>query len=116
MDYQMIAEVAHEVNKACCEFHGDDTQLPWDEAPDWQRDSSIAGVKFVIENPNATAEDVHDSWVQTKLDAGWFWGPVKDADKKEHPCIVGYDSLPDEQKLKDHLYRAVVTTMAEFID
>ena len=39
---------------------------------------------------------------------GWKYGPVKDAQKKEHPCFLPYAELPPEQKAKDYLFRAVV--------
>ena len=96
-----IAKVCHEVNRAYCAAIGDLSQLPWDEAPQWQRESAVKGVAFIIENPAAKPSASHDSWLAEKASAGWKFGPVKDADKKEHPCFVPYDELPVEQKAKD---------------
>jgi len=39
---------------------------------------------------------------------GWKYGPVKDVEKKEHPCCVEYHELPVDQKAKDFIFRAVV--------
>jgi len=110
-----IAQICHEANKALCESTGDFSQKSWSEAEDWQRESAILGVKFALENPEAPASAQHDAWMKDKLDAGWKFGEVKDAEKKEHPCIVPYDQLPPHQQAKDHLFRGVVQSLAHFV-
>ena len=106
--FEYAARVAHEINRAYCQALGDDTQPPWHEAPQWQRDSAIQGVKFHFGNPDAGPEASHESWMQQKLADGWAYGPVKDPERKEHPCIVPFHDLPREQQAKDYLFRAVV--------
>lgn len=103
-----IAELAHEVNRAYCRAIGDDSQLPWAEAPLWQKQSAIAGVKaqWYDKNPNPRAS--HESWLAHKLAEGWSWGPVKSEERKTHPCMVPYDDLSSEQRAKDVLFVAVV--------
>ena len=108
MNKEQIARVCHETNKAFCETIGDNTQKPWDEAEQWQRDSAIKGVQFALDNPNAPASAQHDAWLTDKIEAGWKYGPVKDPVKKEHPCMVPYDELPEDQRIKDHLFKGVV--------
>ncbi len=107
-----IARVCHEANRAYCATLGDMSQKPWDEAPEWARESAIKGVRFIRENPSAGPGASHDSWLQEKEATGWKWGPKKCADLKEHPCCVPYDELPKEQRLKDHLFGAVVRALA----
>ena len=29
---------------------------------------------------------------------GWVWGPARDDAKKQHPCLVPYEELPEEEK------------------
>lgn len=103
-----IARVCHEANRAYCLSIGDASQVPWADAPEWQRASAVKGVEFNIENPDAPESAVHDSWLEEKRAAGWKHGPVKDAEKKEHPCFVPYAELPDEQRRKDALFKAIV--------
>lgn len=103
-----IARVAHEINRAYCQALGDDSQPPWDQAPDWQRASALAGVEFHLANPAAGPEASHESWLAVKLADGWTHGPVKDPEAKRHPCICPFAELPREQQAKDHLFRAVV--------
>lgn len=103
-----IAKVAHEINRAYCAALGDHSQPAWSDAPEWQRISALNGVAFHITNPFAGPDDSHSAWVSDKLRNGWKFGPVKDAELKEHPCILPYEQLPAEQKAKDYLFRAVV--------
>ena len=103
-----IAKKCHEINRAYCAALGDTSQLPWDQAPEWQRQSAINGVQFHIDHPDAGPDASHNSWLEEKRSAGWKFGPVKDADKKEHPCFVPYDQLPAEQKAKDYLFKQTV--------
>lgn len=112
----LIAMAAHEANRAYCASLGDLTQLLWDDAPDWQKDSAIAGVNMHLANPDATPEDSHASWLAEKVSAGWVYGPVKDAEKKEHPCCVPYAELPEAQKAKDYIFRGVVHATKRALD
>ncbi len=108
MDTVSIARIAHEVNRIYCQSIGDNSQLAWADAPEWQKDSAVAGVSFLASNPSATPENSHESWLAHKEADGWKFGPVKDPDKKEHPCFVPYADLPPEQRLKDAFFHAVV--------
>lgn len=107
-----IARVCHEANREWCRVNGDDSQLPWDQAPAWQRESAIQGVRTVCDNPHATPELQHQAWMDRKLSEGWKFGEVKDAEAKTHPCLVPYDLLPPEQRRKDDLFLAVVRALA----
>ena len=102
------ARVAHEVNRAYCQAIGDTSQVSWEDAPDWQKDSAVAGVRAHVADPSLTPEQSHQKWYDHKKKEGWTYGRVKDADKKEHPCMVSYAKLPLEQRIKDHLFKAVV--------
>lgn len=112
MDVQSIARVCHEANRAYCQSIGDNSQLDWDSAPDWQKHSVENGVRFHLENPNAAPSHSHEEWLKEKQATGWKYGPVKDPEKKEHPCFVPYEELPEEQKKKDALFIAVVHALA----
>ena len=107
-----IAAAAHAVNAAYCLSLGDDTQKPWGEAPDWQKESAIKGVEFLLSNPDAPVSATHDSWTEQKLADGWIYGETKDEEAKTHPCLVPFEELPIEQKAKDHLFAAVVRSLS----
>jgi hypothetical protein len=112
MNVNEIAQLAHEVNRAYCAAMGDMSQLGWADAPDWQKDSAVNGVRAHM-NGDLTPEQSHELWMAQKQREGWVYGPVKDPAKKEHPCMVPYNELPIEQRAKDYLFRSVVQTVRD---
>jgi len=109
----LIASIAHAINAAYCMSLGDNSIPAWDDAPEQQRNSIIAGVEMHLANPDATPEQSHESWLAQKLADGWIYGEVKDPELKQHPCVLPYDELPPEQKAKDYLFRAVVHALKD---
>lgn len=102
-----IARICHEVNRAYCQALGDFSQPKWEDAPEWQRESARMGVDLHLMGcfgPEAS----HVSWMSQKVSEGWKYGPVKDAEKKEHPCMVPFAELPREQQAKDFIFKAIV--------
>jgi hypothetical protein len=112
MKTEQIAKVCHEANRAYCLGLGDDTQKPWEESPEWQRNSAIKGVRFHIKNPEASQSASHDEWLKLKQSEGWKYGKIKDVEKKTHPCFVPYDKLPKKQQKKDALFSAIIKALA----
>ncbi len=106
-----IAKMCHEANKIWCEQNGDGSQKSWDDAEEWQRESAVKGVVFKLENPDAGHDAQHNSWMKEKVDAGWVYGEVKDAEAKTHPCIVPFEQLPIFQQKKDALFCAIVDAL-----
>lgn len=106
-----IAKACHEANRVWCQANGDDSQKHWQDAEQWQRDSAIKGVEFAIANPDAPDSAQHDAWMADKIAQGWVYGEVKDAEAKTHHCIVPFDQLPEFQRKKDTLFRAIVNAL-----
>lgn len=111
MNIEKIAQVAHETNRAYCETIGDNSQAPWENAPEWQKNSAIDGVNFHLNNPNSQPQDSHENWLKLKDSEGWKYGKVKSEGKREHPCCVPYNQLPAEQRVKDSLFLGVVRAL-----
>lgn len=49
----------------------------------------------------AIAENAHDVWAAERQAQGWTYGPQRDDQKKETPCMVAYSQLPDSEKKFD---------------
>ena len=53
----------------------------------------------------ALAEDisknVHEVWAQNRMNEGWTYGPVRDDQKRQTPCLVPYEELSEEEKAYD---------------
>lgn len=108
---ERIAKVCHEVNRGLCLAMGDDSHVSWEAAPEWQRESSMAGVEMHLANLDATPAESHEAWMLQKAEDGWVLGE-KDEDAKTHPLMVPYHDLPAEQRAKDYAFKAVVAAMA----
>lgn len=60
------------------------------------------------------ARAVHAAWMREREAAGWKFGHKRDDEKKEHPCLVPYDELSEEEKSYDYATaEAVVETLTE---
>lgn len=54
------------------------------------------------------ARNVHEVWAAGRIADGWTKGPRND-DLKQHPCLVPYDELSEEEK--DYDRRTSVETL-----
>jgi hypothetical protein len=116
MDAFEIARVAHAANIELQIIQAD-PGIPvadnWDFLDEADQRSVISGAELVLSGEVETPEQSHQSWLDFKAAEGWKYGPVKDYDKKEHPCFVPYEELPPSQRVKDRLYFAIVKALAE---
>jgi len=108
-----IARVVHEANRAYCVTMGDRSQVAWEDAPEWQQATAIQGVRGILDGTITRPEQAHESWLLEKMRTGWVYGPVKDVERKQHPCCVPYAALPADQRVKDTLFFAIVRALAE---
>lgn len=47
------------------------------------------------------AKNVHDVWAKDRMAEGWTYGSVRDDGKRQTPCLVPYEELPEEEKAYD---------------
>lgn len=65
-----------------------------------------------IELIEKLAEAVHVQWMSGRLAEGWTLGPVRNDAKKETPCLIPYNELPEAEKEFDRATaRATVQTL-----
>ena len=105
---QLAAKVNHEVNVALANFYGDDPKTPWDKLTEDEKHHCFVSVKAISDNPKITPSEIHEIWMKDRLEDGRRYGPVLDHVKKTSPCITNYIELSDKDKMKDHLFIAIV--------
>jgi len=44
------------------------------------------------------AKNTHDIWAQQRFAEGWQYGATRNDERKEHPCLVAYEDLPESEK------------------
>lgn len=89
---------------------------PWESAPKWQKTSMRDAIDFWDVECAAMRDDTpleekirilaplsHVNWMEHKKSEFWVFGKEKDPVKKTHPCIVPYEELSHDQKMKDEV-------------
>lgn len=64
-------------------------------------DKDIILPKELLPLSELIAENVHNVWMRTRMEQGWTYGPERNDDLKQHPCLVPYNQLPEEEKIFD---------------
>ena len=106
MEKQVLAQMAHELNAVICRNNNQEA-AHWDDAPQWQKDSSLSGIEFALAHPDVTPEMQHNEWMDYKIKDGWKYGEKKDAEAKTHPCLVPFGELPKFERAKDAVFIGV---------
>jgi hypothetical protein len=108
---EQAARVCHETIRAYTQTLGDNSLPSWEEATEYQKESSRQGVRTYFEQYAAglepTPKSTHESWLKERKAGGWKHGRTKNQQTKEHPSFVPFDDLPAEEKRKDYLFAAV---------
>ena len=60
--------------------------------------SEIVLPRRLEELTESLSKNVHEVWAAGRMADGWKYGPVRDDAKKEHPCLVPYEQLSEEEK------------------
>lgn len=47
------------------------------------------------------AKNTHEVWAQQRFAEGWKYGAARNDERKEHPCLVPYEDLPEAEKEYD---------------
>lgn len=55
----------------------------------------------LLELTEKIAENVHEVWSQNRIKDGWKYGEVRNDARKETPCLIPYNELPESEKEYD---------------
>jgi len=55
----------------------------------------------LLELAEVMSRNVHEVWAKNRIDQGWTFGPARNDQLKQHPCLVPYDKLPESEKIYD---------------
>ena len=55
----------------------------------------------LLELTELLAKNTHDVWAKQRLAEGWKYGATRNDERKEHPCLVAYEELPENEKEYD---------------
>lgn len=114
LDEDQIAEICHEANRMYCRFIKDEVAPTWEELDRDGRATTIKGVRLVLNTPPGQMPNpmaMHDFWMKEKLQDGWRYGERIDREKKVHPCLMPWEFLSADQRLKDNLFLGIAFTL-----
>lgn len=60
--------------------------------------SSVTLSSSLVVLTERLADNAHDHWAHQRLVQGWTYGRNRDDARKEHPCLVPYEQLPESEK------------------
>ncbi|MDR2916583.1 MAG: Ryanodine receptor Ryr [Tannerella sp.] len=46
-------------------------------------------------------KQIHETWAQQRIAEGWKYGEERNDKRKEHPCLIPYEELPENEKEYD---------------
>jgi len=52
----------------------------------------------LLELTEMLAKNAHEIWSALRLGEGWKYGKTRNDRLKEHPCLVAYENLPENEK------------------
>ena len=44
------------------------------------------------------AKNTHEVWSAGRIEQGWSYGECRDDEKKQHPCLIPYEQLSEQEK------------------
>lgn len=65
--------------------------------------SGIVLSKDLLALGERLAENAHDLWASQRMSDGWKPGEHRDDIRREHPNLIPYQELPDEEKEYDRI-------------
>lgn len=73
----------------------------WEYIPHPINTSEIALPKELEALVELMAKNTHDVWAKSRLEQGWTYGKQRNDELKQHPCLVPYNELREEEKEYD---------------
>lgn len=112
---EACARVGHEVYRAAL---GVSDMRAWDTAPEDDKAQARAATKEALsaDVSKTTPAQWHAKWCAEKAADGWKYGPVIDVERKQHPNMLPYEQLPEEQRALDQLFVVAVESTRAAID
>ena len=65
--------------------------------------SDVVLPEELISLTSLLASIVHDQWSLARIKDGWSYGPQRNDEKKETPCLVPYEELPKSEAEYDKI-------------
>jgi ryanodine receptor 2 len=65
--------------------------------------SQVSLSPHLLQLTERLAKNTHELWSAQRLAQGWMYGVRRDDVQKQHPCLVPYEQLPENEKEFDRI-------------
>ena len=55
----------------------------------------------IVKLTETLSKNTHEVWAQERIAQGWRFGRTRNDERKEHPCLIPYEELPESEKVFD---------------
>ena len=112
---ETVAQICHAANvifsNSCCELKVPQTE--WEKLGEGIKKKMISAIDKIQSGEISTPLEAHNNWMRDRRAAGWVWGLTKDEVNKTHPCLVEYEELPEDERIKDDIFFSIVYGLLE---
>ena len=63
--------------------------------------SDVELSREIMELSELISKNTHEVWSENRIKDGWTYGEERNDAKKEHPCLIPYEELPESEKEYD---------------
>lgn len=110
---EQIAKTAHAVHRAYCIENNIPTQPEWHEVDNEHKDVVYNSIRSILHGAVNTAEESHNKFLESKLSQGWRFGEEYSASEKLNPRLVPFKQLTLEQRTKEGIFFACVSSFCD---
>lgn len=115
-DYTQKARTVHTVIRIVNLVRGAAPEPHWEKLEQSLRDSVIKAVRVCTEKNCKTPQDCHNAFIETKMEQGWQYGPVKIESEKRSPLMIPFTELPLIHQKETSLFCAILNAVNGVVD
>lgn len=110
-----LATIANEMVMKVRELNKEkDFDKNFESLNDQGKKEIVTLVQKVLDNPNITAQQLHQDWIDLKAYNGWIYAKTINREKKEHNCLIPFSELNFYNQLKDHIFIETIKMYIEY--
>lgn len=111
---EKIAAVCYAAIREWCIQTKQPIDYPWENlSPAYRTHVKIVVARCFADMTVPSGKVLHQRCMKEGMDGGWTYGEVVDKAKKRHPDILPWEKLSMEQRIKEHIFSAVIKSFFE---
>lgn len=89
-------------------------RMKWAELPLlWKEHVKIVVARCFVNMEVPTGKELHQRCYAEGVAAGWTYSDIIDTEKKQHPDVLPWEEMSQEQRITDHIMSAIIKSFLE---